>query len=169
MVDTPAPRTVDGSPDPNLGPDTVGRPYSGAVFDCAPNNNGGSTTWDPGFIISDEIFYNTAAMTAEQIQAFVDAQGAACQGSYCVKDLRVTTPDLPADQYCAAYTGGTDESAAAVLAKVSRRLRHQSAGDAGDAAEGVGAADPDVAVGGVVRGGLGLALPRLGPRRQREL
>ena len=118
VVDTPAPAPSTDA-DPNLGPDTVGRPYSGAVFDCAPNNNGGSTTWDPGFIISDDIFYNTAAMTAEQIQAFVDAQGAACQGSYCVRDLRVTTPDLPADQYCAAYTGGTDESAAAVLAKVS--------------------------------------------------
>ena len=118
VVDTPAPAPSTAA-DPNLGPDTVGRPYSGAVLDCAPNNNGGSTTWDPGFIISDEIFYNTAAMTADQIQAFVDAQGAACQGSYCVKDLRVTTPDVPADQYCAAYTGGTDESAAAVLAKVS--------------------------------------------------
>jgi cell wall-associated NlpC family hydrolase len=31
----------------------------------------------------------------------------------------VTTPDVPADQYCNAYTGGTDELVSAVIAKVS--------------------------------------------------
>ena len=118
VVDTPV-RAPSTSADPGLGPDTVSRPYTGAVLDCAPNNNGGSTTWDPGFIISDEVFYNSAAMSPEQIQAFLDAQGAGCAGDWCVKNLRITTADQPADQYCAAYTGGTDETAAAVISKVS--------------------------------------------------
>ena len=62
------------------------------------------------------MFYNSQAMSVDQMQAFLDTHGAACEGASCVKNLRVTTPDVPADRYCAAYTGGTDESASAVLA-----------------------------------------------------
>ncbi|WP_157970783.1 C40 family peptidase [Nakamurella deserti] len=118
VVDTP--REPDTAPEPVRATDTVGQaPGRTAVLDCGPDNNGGSTAFDPGFIVSDEVFYDTQAMTAEQIQAFLDAQGAACEGPSCVKNLRVTTPDLPADRYCAAYTGGTDELASAVLARAS--------------------------------------------------
>ncbi len=92
---------------------------SGAVLDCAPDPNGGSTSYDPGFLISDEVFYNTEAMDAGQIQQFVEGLGGDCDGQYCLKNLRLTTPDRPADAYCAAYTGGTEESASAVLAKAS--------------------------------------------------
>lgn len=125
-AELPAPPVVDTAPpapatsgDPNLGPDTVSSGRPSATIDCAPNNNAGSTTFDPGSIISDEVFYNSGAMSADQIQSFLANAGSNCSGSLCVKDLRISSADIPADQYCNAYPGGTDELASAVIAKVS--------------------------------------------------
>ena len=75
--------------------------------------------FDPGNIMSDEVFYDTASMTEQQIREFIDAEGDGCTGAACLKNLRVTTPDQPADKYCAAYRGGNDEDAAAVLWRIS--------------------------------------------------
>ena len=89
---------------------------------CAVTEPAG-TNWsvfDPGNIIPDGIFYDTAAMSDVQIRDFIDAQGIGCTGPYCLKNLRVTTQDQPADQYCSAYAGAVNEDAAAVLGKVSR-------------------------------------------------
>ena len=59
-------------------------------------------------------------MTDEQIAAFIAAQGAACAGDWCLKNLRVDVPAQPADEYCAALPGGVGPSAAAVIGAVSR-------------------------------------------------
>ena len=70
-------------------------------------------------IVSDAVFYDAKAMTAPQIAAFLDAQGRACSGPLCLKNLRMTTPSKVADKYCAAYPGAVNESVATVLAKLS--------------------------------------------------
>ena len=79
--------------------------------------------FDPGNIISDKEFYNAAAMTEPQIRDFIAEQGAACTSSDCLRTVRVTMPDQPADRYCAAVTGGTGLDAAAVIARVSVACR----------------------------------------------
>ena len=89
---------------------------------CAPAPAAQAATgsaFDPGNIISDAVFYNTAAMTADQIRVFLRSEGEGCTGTYCLKNLSVSTPSQPADRYCAAYQGGTNEDAATVIAKVS--------------------------------------------------
>ncbi|HEY5842394.1 MAG TPA: NlpC/P60 family protein, partial [Mycobacterium sp.] len=89
---------------------------------CAPAPAEQATTgtaFDPGNIISDAVFYNTASMTVEQIREFLRSEGEGCVGSYCLKNLTLTTPDQPADRYCAAYQGGTNEDAATVISKFS--------------------------------------------------
>ena len=90
---------------------------------CAPAPASPAATagsgFDAGNIISDAVFYNTGAMTAEQIRQFVLTQGEACTGAYCLKNLRVSTPSEPADRYCAAYQGGANEDVAAILLRVS--------------------------------------------------
>ncbi len=89
---------------------------------CAPAPAEQATTgtaFDPGNIISDAVFYNTASMTVEQIRVFLRSEGEGCVGSYCLKNLTLTTPDQPADRYCAAYQGGTNEDAATVISKFS--------------------------------------------------
>ena len=81
------------------------------------------SAFDPGNIVSDSVFYNSAAMTVDQIRIFLRAEGEGCTGPYCLKNLQVSTPDLPADRYCAAYQGGLNEDAATVIAKVSVACR----------------------------------------------
>ncbi len=89
---------------------------------CTPAPAEQTTTgsgFDPGNIISDSVFYNTAAMTVDQIRVFLRSEGEECVGPYCLKNLAVTTPSQPADRYCAAYQGGVNDDAAEVIAKIS--------------------------------------------------
>ncbi|SNS01418.1 Uncharacterized conserved protein, contains LGFP repeats [Geodermatophilus pulveris] len=76
--------------------------------------------FDPGNIIDDDLFYNAGAMDAAQIQGFLVTKGSACSGDLCLKNLRQDTWSRTADQYCAAYAGRERETAAEILAKVSR-------------------------------------------------
>ncbi len=75
--------------------------------------------FDPGNIVSDQVFYNSTSMTADQLRIFIRAEGEGCTGPYCLKNLSVTTTDQPADAYCDAYQGAANEDAAAVVSKVS--------------------------------------------------
>jgi len=77
------------------------------------------SAFDPGNIVSDAVFYNTSAMTVEQIRTFLLSEGEGCTGANCLKNLRITTTSQPADQYCQAYQGGANEDAATVIAKFS--------------------------------------------------
>jgi len=76
--------------------------------------------FDAGNIISDAVFYDRTSMSDGQIGSFIQELGRGCQGEMCLKDLRISSDDQPADRYCSRYLGGTGESAAAVIAKVSR-------------------------------------------------
>ena len=64
--------------------------------------------FDPGNIISDREFTNATTMTETQVRDFINEQGKACTGGSCLRTVRVSMPDQPADTYCAAVTGGTD-------------------------------------------------------------
>lgn len=74
--------------------------------------------FDPGYIISDQNFYVRDAMSQDQIQGFLNANGGSCTGSLCLRSYVVSTPSLAAETYCAAYSGGVSESAAAIIFKV---------------------------------------------------
>jgi peptidoglycan hydrolase-like protein with peptidoglycan-binding domain len=75
----------------------------------------------PGNIISDELFWNSNAMTAAQIQAFLNEKVPSCQVGYvCLKDYRETTWTSTANPMCASYQGAANESAATIIDKVAR-------------------------------------------------
>lgn len=76
--------------------------------------------WDAGFIISDEIFFDGAAMSASSIQAFLNQRVPTCRSGYtCLKDYRQTTPDRSGETgRCGPYAGATSESAATIIEKV---------------------------------------------------
>ena len=93
--------------------------------------------FNPGMIISDEVFYNPNTMDVNAIQQFLNTQGRACRPGVdtvpgpngqsqpvtivCLKDYVESTPDRPADAYCpAAYQGAVGESAAQMIWKVSQ-------------------------------------------------
>jgi len=95
-------------------------PAGGFDTDCV-GAAGDNTVFAAGNIISDAVFYNVHSMTAEQIRAFIDVQDQPCGAGnrWCLKNLTLSTPAEPADQYCAAYPGGTNQDAATVIAAIS--------------------------------------------------
>lgn len=75
--------------------------------------------FNPGNIISDEVFFDGTSMTSGEIQNFLNSKVSSCQSGYvCLKDFRQTTPTIPSDSYCSGYAGASNESAATIIAKV---------------------------------------------------
>lgn len=73
----------------------------------------------PGYIISDENFYNGGALSADGVQAFLNSKVSACRAGYtCLKDYRQSTTTRAADAMCGAYTGAANESAATIIYRV---------------------------------------------------
>lgn len=89
-----------------------------------------ASDWDPGYIISDEQFYDSGSMTEAQIQAFLDLKVPTCEtwktlGPHdpivCLKDYRMTTLSFAADAFCpGGYVGATNERASSIIYKVAR-------------------------------------------------
>lgn len=73
--------------------------------------------FNPGNIISDGAFFNGNALSERQVQTILDQQGATCTGDKCLKTMTFTTQSQAADEYCQAYKGGQNESAAAIIYK----------------------------------------------------
>ncbi|MBD8010992.1 hypothetical protein H9633_01600 [Microbacterium sp. Re1] len=78
------------------------------------------STFTPGNIIADSVFFNSSAMNATQMDAFFKSKVKSCQSGYvCLKDYRQNTPNRPADRYCNGYSGAANESAATIIYRVS--------------------------------------------------
>lgn len=78
--------------------------------------------FNAGMIISDGVFYNAGSMDSAQIQAFLNAKGAACVAGQapCLKNFRQSTWTRPADTRCTGtYIGAQNESAATIIFKVA--------------------------------------------------
>ncbi|MCW4385049.1 hypothetical protein OH146_04590 [Salinibacterium sp. SYSU T00001] len=98
------------------------------VTTTAPAEAADASLFTPGYIISDDNFYNGAAMTEAEIQNFLNAMApGACGANGCIKEYRQDTVSKP--QYysdtagsvqCTAYTGAANESAARIIFKVQR-------------------------------------------------
>jgi hypothetical protein len=79
-------------------------------------------TFDPGDIISDDSFFNPNAMTAADIQKFLDDR--TCKpkdNSPCLSRYRMDTPDVAASkERCTAMRGERHESASSIIARVAQ-------------------------------------------------
>lgn len=80
--------------------------------------------FNPGYIISDATFYDSGRMSQPQVQTFLQAKGSSCSSANkavaCLKDYTETTTSRAASSVCSAYTGATNQSAAAIIADVAR-------------------------------------------------
>ena len=77
--------------------------------------------FDPGFIISDEVFFNSNAMSEAQIQSFLTSTIGPCSNTNCLSVLKLDTATRPADAMCrGTYTGAAQESVARILHKVGQ-------------------------------------------------
>jgi hypothetical protein len=84
------------------------------------------SAFDPGLIITDDIFYNSTTMSSSQVQSFFTSHDPSCNthssgGTQytCLADYRATTKSRGSSPECRAYTGRSNESAAAIVARVA--------------------------------------------------
>lgn len=98
-----------------------------------------ASDFNPGNKITDALFFDGNAMSASEVQNFLNSKLAACTinsgiagrnagtpvygsvvASACTKDFTVSTFSRGANSYCQAYTGSSAESAAMILFKVGQ-------------------------------------------------
>ena len=93
--------------------------------------------FNPGNIISDSLFYNGSAMSASEVQSFLNQRVPRCTigdpgrtagmvwgttniAPNCLRDYRMNTVSRAANPYCGAYVGVAGETAAQIIAKVGQ-------------------------------------------------
>jgi hypothetical protein len=81
-----------------------------------------TTEFDPGYIVSDDAFYDSSAMSEDEIQAFLES--VSCrpdEGVRCLADFTQSTTTQPAvgGAHCAEYRGGIRERASRIIAKAA--------------------------------------------------
>ena len=79
--------------------------------------------FDAGNIITDQLFFNGSAMSAAEVQTFLNVRNPNCvpgpDGTPCLKNYRMNTTTMPADDRCPRqYTGAANETAATIIYKV---------------------------------------------------
>ncbi|UTX52784.1 LGFP repeat-containing protein [Leucobacter aridicollis] len=107
---------------------------------AAPAEAAPVTGFEAGNIISDTLFYDGNAMTAAQVQTFLNKRVPECWlgrpgyevgkqvmwggpttlASKCTKDYVAKTQTRASNAYCAAYAGGGNETVAQIIAKVGK-------------------------------------------------
>lgn len=111
----------------------------GAQALSAPASPKPAGSFDPGHIIRDDAFYNGNAMTAAEVQAFLNQRVPDCTigqpgrkpgelhkpgglpiAANCLRDFHQTTETTPANENCARYEGRPNESAAEIIARVGQ-------------------------------------------------
>lgn len=94
-------------------------PLASVATSSAPAEALVTDGFDPGYIISDERFTDSAALTNNQVQEFLQSKGARCT-SNCLKDFRMqTTSRDPVAGRCNGYTGKSSENAANIIKNVA--------------------------------------------------
>lgn len=84
-------------------------------------NAANAANFDPGFLVSDEQFYDGGAMTAAEVQAFIDRTHPGCSAGYtCLDTYAQRTSTMPGDDYCDALPGRSNETAASIIARVGQ-------------------------------------------------
>lgn len=73
--------------------------------------------FDPGMIIADDLFYDGDAMTADEIEAFLDAR-VPDPTRKSLRNFSEDTETRPADDYCDDFSGKKHHTAAEIIAQV---------------------------------------------------
>ena len=80
-----------------------------------------ASAFDPGYIISDALFFNGSTMNEADVQNFLSSQVSSCVAGYtCLKDYRGDTGNQPVTPMCNGYAGASGESAARIIVKVAQ-------------------------------------------------
>jgi len=83
------------------------------------------SSFDPGLIISDSVFFDFGTMSVDEIQRFLESQVPVCKsgptGMPCLRNYKVDTPEMAADVGKCAYMPAQKQiSAAQIIYNISR-------------------------------------------------
>ncbi|GMA94269.1 hypothetical protein GCM10025881_10930 [Pseudolysinimonas kribbensis] len=88
---------------------------------AAPAQAAVASQFNPGFIVTDQNFYDGNAMSIADVQNFLNSKVSSCAAGYvCLKNYVDTTRTVPATPMCSQYNGGVPESAATIIVKVAQ-------------------------------------------------
>ncbi|MET4583515.1 hypothetical protein ABIE21_003041 [Conyzicola nivalis] len=90
---------------------------------AAPAQAADPATFDPGYIISDQRFFDSGAMDEAAIQSFLRSKLPSCaqaNGVACLPNFTESTPSRDATTRCAAYPGAANEPASRIINKVAK-------------------------------------------------
>jgi hypothetical protein len=91
------------------------------ITSAQPASAASAADFNPGYIVSDAVFFNTGSMNPDQIQSFLNAREPSCSAGYtCLKSYHQDTPTVAADGLCQQYSGSGGESAATIIYKVAQ-------------------------------------------------
>jgi hypothetical protein len=98
---------------------------TGGVMTVVPATALSGSEFDAGYIISDDRFFDAAAMNEGQVQRFLEDRVPRCaagNGYPCLRDFRTATSNKAAAGagHCNAYQGEPNESAARIIVKVAQ-------------------------------------------------
>ncbi len=75
--------------------------------------------FNPGLIIADDEMTDSASLTTDEIQDFLDTRGAGCSGDSCLATKTFDTNDEKKDSLCNGYTKANDQTAAQIISGVA--------------------------------------------------
>lgn len=75
--------------------------------------------FNPGLIIADDEMTDSASLTTDEIQNFLDTRGAGCSGDSCLATKTFDTNDEKKDSLCDGYTKASDQIAAQIISDVA--------------------------------------------------
>ena len=81
-----------------------------------------ASQFNPGYIISDQNFFDGNSMSPMDVQYFLNSKLASCRSGYvCLKDYLQSVPNLPAEAgLCAGYTAHPWQSAAEIISRIGQ-------------------------------------------------
>jgi uncharacterized protein with LGFP repeats len=91
------------------------------VATAAPAQALSGSSFSPGTIIADAVFFNANAMSQAQIQSFLVSAEPSCAAGYtCLKNYVEPTISARAANYCSAYPAATNQSASQIIYNVAQ-------------------------------------------------
>ncbi|MCU1542570.1 MAG: hypothetical protein JWM50_435 [Microbacteriaceae bacterium] len=90
---------------------------------AAPAQAADASTFDPGYIISDQRFFDSGAMAENDVQSFLRSKLPSCaqsNGVACLPNYTESTVSRAATTRCAAYVGEANERASRIINKVAK-------------------------------------------------
>lgn len=107
---SPGVESASAVPEKETAVETAAAPASGTSMALAALNG---SDFNPELIIADELFYDSSAMSAAEIQTFLDQKIGSCLTNRCLNVATVPVPNRAADYsvdtgglICSAVTGG---------------------------------------------------------------